>query len=164
MAKEGSIAPKERVNIRYKPATGDQKEEVELPNKLMMLGDYTLREDQTDLESRRAIEIDKDNFDKVLKEQQLSIDVSVKDKIRDDAGDDDMISTKLKFESMKDFEPDAIIQQVPELKKMLDLRDALISLKGPLSNKKDFRKKIEAMMDDEEKRKQLLDDLGIGEE
>ena len=41
MAKEGSVAPKERVNIMYKPATGDAKEEVELPLKLLMLGDYT---------------------------------------------------------------------------------------------------------------------------
>ena len=28
MAKEGSVAPKERVNIVYKPATGDASEEV----------------------------------------------------------------------------------------------------------------------------------------
>jgi len=47
MAKEGSVAPKERVNIVYKPATGGAQEEVELPLKLMMLGDYTLRADDT---------------------------------------------------------------------------------------------------------------------
>ena len=29
--KEGSVAPKERINIRYKPATGNMQEDVELP-------------------------------------------------------------------------------------------------------------------------------------
>ena len=38
---EGSVAPKERVNIVYKSSVGDQTEEVELPLKLLMLGDYT---------------------------------------------------------------------------------------------------------------------------
>ena len=38
MAKEGSVAPKERVNIVYRPATGDAKVEVELPLKLLILG------------------------------------------------------------------------------------------------------------------------------
>src|SRR5262245_28490137 len=45
MSKEGSVAPKERVNITYKPATGNAKEEVELPLKLLMIGDYTCRPD-----------------------------------------------------------------------------------------------------------------------
>ena len=43
MAKEASVASKERVNIFFRPATGDAKEEVELPLKLMVLGDFTLR-------------------------------------------------------------------------------------------------------------------------
>ncbi|HKT99965.1 MAG TPA: type VI secretion system contractile sheath small subunit, partial [Paraburkholderia sp.] len=42
MASDGSVAPKERVNIVYRPATGDAKAEVELPLKLLVLGDFTL--------------------------------------------------------------------------------------------------------------------------
>ena len=45
MAKEGSVAPKERVNIVYRPATGDAKEEIELPLKLLVIGDFTQRPD-----------------------------------------------------------------------------------------------------------------------
>ena len=51
MAKEGSVAPKERINIKYSPSTGDAQEEVELPLKMMMMGDYTLRADDTPLRS-----------------------------------------------------------------------------------------------------------------
>jgi type VI secretion system protein ImpB len=64
--KEGSVAPKERVNITYKPATGNAKEDVELPLKLLMLGDYTMRPDPTPLEDRKPINVDKDNFQKVM--------------------------------------------------------------------------------------------------
>ncbi len=64
---EGSIAPKERVNITYKPATGDAKEEVELPLKLLVMGDFTLKEDDTMLEDREPISVDKNNFNDVLR-------------------------------------------------------------------------------------------------
>ena len=70
MAQEASVAPKERVNIVYKPATGDAKEEVELPLKLLVLGDFTNRPDDRTMEDRDPISVDKDNFDDVLKAGQ----------------------------------------------------------------------------------------------
>ncbi len=73
MSKEGSVAPKERVNITYKPAIGNAKEEVELPLKMLMLGDYTRRPDPRPLEDRKPINIDKDNFQKVMSEQKLAL-------------------------------------------------------------------------------------------
>src|SRR5690349_25110357 len=78
MSKEGSVAPKERVNITYKPAIGNAKEEVELPLKMLMLGDYMMRPDPRPLEDRKPINIDKDNFQKVMSEQQLALNLSVK--------------------------------------------------------------------------------------
>jgi len=80
MAKEGSVAPKERVNIVYRPATGDAKEEVELPLKLLVMGDFTLRPDDRMVEEREPINIDKDNFNEVLKGQNLSLDVTIPNK------------------------------------------------------------------------------------
>src|SRR5919205_691206 len=77
MSKEGSVAPKERVNITYKPATGNAKEEVELPLKLLMLGDYTLRPDPRPLEDRKPVSIDKDNFQKVMAEQKVALSFNV---------------------------------------------------------------------------------------
>jgi type VI secretion system protein ImpB len=71
MAKEGSVAPKERVNIVYRPATGDAKEEVELPLKVLVVGDFTLRDDETPVEERKSINVDKDNLDDVLKAQNV---------------------------------------------------------------------------------------------
>ena len=56
MGEEASVAPKERVNIVYRPATGDAKEEVELSLKVLVMGDFTLRQDDTPLEEHSAIQ------------------------------------------------------------------------------------------------------------
>src|SRR6185369_17202608 len=81
MAKEGSVAPKERVNIIYKSATPEGMEEVELPLKILMMGDYMGRQDNRPLEERKPINIDKSNFSKVMAEQNLSVDITVADKL-----------------------------------------------------------------------------------
>lgn len=159
MSKEGSIAPKERVNIVYKPATGDAKEEIELPLKTLVMGDFTMRSDDTPLESRKSINIDKDNFNEVLKAQKIEMNSSVKNTLSDDP--DNPLGVKLKFENMHDFEPDSIVKEVPELNKLFELREALKALKGPLGNVPDFRKKIQELVQNKDTRAMLLKELGI---
>jgi type VI secretion system protein ImpB len=57
MASEGSVAPKERVNITYKPATGDAQAEVELPLKILVLGDFTQKADDRTVDDREPINV-----------------------------------------------------------------------------------------------------------
>jgi type VI secretion system protein ImpB len=161
MAKEASVAPKERVNIVYRPATGEAKEEVELPLKLLVVGDFTGVPDDRKLEERTPVNIDKDNFDEVLKGQRLSLDLSVANKLS--AKPNETMTVKLTFESMKDFGPEKIAASVPELKRLLELRDSLSALKGPLSNVPEFKKKIQELVKDENARKQILKEMGIQE-
>lgn len=159
MAKEGSVAPKERVNIVYKPETGDAKEEVELPLKLLVVGDFTQKDDDRMVEDRDPVSIDKDNFNEVLKAQDLELNMGVDDKLGDDP--DAQMAVKLKFQSLKDFDPDQIIKQVPELQKLMELREALKALKSPLSNVPEFRKKVQELVKDDGAREKLLKELGI---
>lgn len=159
MASEGSVAPKERVNITYKPATGDAQAEVELPLKVLVLGDFTQKADDRPVDERKPINVDKDNFNDVLKAQKLSIDLAVPNKLVADSTDN--LAVSLKFDSLKDFEPDAIVENVPELKEIIELRNALKSLKGPLGNIPDFRKKLQALIEDDATRAKLLAELGI---
>ena len=159
MANEGSVAPKERVNIVYKPETGDAKEEVELPLKLLVVGDFTQKDDDRMVEDRDPVNIDKDNFNEVLKAQDLDLKLSVEDKLSGEA--DAQMAVNLKFNSLKDFDPDRIIQQVPELQKLMELREALKALKSPLSNVPEFRKKVQELVKDDGAREKLLKELGI---
>lgn len=159
MAKEGSVAPKERVNIKYSPATGDAQEEVELPLKLLMMGDYTLQQDDRPIEDRAPINVDKDNFNKVMEGQNLKLDVLVDNKLVEE--DDAELATSLEFKNLKDFEPENIVKQVPELNQLLEMRDALTALKGPLGNVPAFRKMLQEALTDEDARKKLLDELDL---
>jgi len=161
MAREGSVAPKERINIVYKPSTGDAKEEIELPLKLLVIGDFTQRPDDTQLESRPMINIDKDNFNDVLRGQNLSLNVNVANAL---AGDGSELPVQLKIQSLKDFDPESVARQVPELNKMLELREALMALRGPLGNVPAFRRSLQNIVSDEEKRNKLMTELGIGED
>ncbi len=157
MAAEGSVAPKERVNIVYKSDTGGAQEEKELPLKMLVMGDFTQRADSTPLENRKPININKDNFNEVLGSQKVAVDLAVANTLAKEGGE---MSVHLAFKSMKDFEPEQVARQVPELNKLLELREALNALKGPLGNIPAFRKKIQAIIADETSRKAIMDELG----
>ena len=73
MAKEGSVAPKERINVTFRPTTGGAQEEIELPLKLLTIGDYTQRVDERKVEERKPISVDKMTFDEVLSKQELRL-------------------------------------------------------------------------------------------
>lgn len=161
MPKEASVAPKERINIVYRPATGDVKEDVELPLKLLVMGDFTGRPDDRPLEKRDPINIDKDNFNEVLKAHNISLNLTVPNRLS--GKPDEETTVKLQMQSLKDFDPESIANQVPELKKLLELREAMRALRGPLANVPEFRKKVQELVKDEAARKQLLKEMGLGE-
>ena len=155
--KEQSVAPKERVNITYKSSTGDAREEVELPLKILAIGDYRGRADERPIEERKPINVDKDNFDEVLREHDVSVSLSVPNRLTGDGE----LGVQLSIRSMKDFEPESIARAVPETAKLLALREQLTALKGPLGNVPAFRKKLAALLDDESARHSLEAELGL---
>ena len=129
--------------------------------KLLVLGDYTLRDDDTPIEELKPINVDKDNFNDVLKGQNLSLSMSVPDKLDPKASEDARLAVNLNFQSINDFSPDAIVEKIPELSQMIALRESLKALKGPLGNIPDFRKQVQALVKDEGVRERLLNELGI---
>jgi len=158
MAKDASVAPKERVNIVYKSAMGNQEKTVELPLKQLVLGTFS-GDDGKRLEERESITIDKDNFNDVLGAHNVKVDLKVQDTLSNEQGSE--MNVSLMFKSMKDFGPEAVAGQIPELSKLMQLREALMALKGPLSNIPDFRKKIQSLIDDVSQRERLLAELGL---
>ena len=148
MAKDQSVAPKERINIVYKPAT-NMDEEKELPLKLMVIGDFTGRADETPLEERERINIDKDNFNDVLREQKINVQFGVEDRLNPDAEAGDQLAVDLSIDNMKAFHPEQVARQVPELASLLEIREALVAMKGPLGNVKAFSKKLKDVLGDD---------------
>ena len=158
--KESSVAPKERINVTFKPSNGEGLDELELPLKLMMMGDYTLKTDDRKLEDRKAININKNNFNEVLEKHNLGLELQVPNRLTDETTDEEL-AIKLQFQSMKDFDPASLVQQVPEMKALMELRDALVALKGPLGNVPSFRKAIEEVLTNQESRDKVLAELGM---
>jgi type VI secretion system protein ImpB len=157
MAKDGSVGPRSRINIKYTAAIGDAQKEIELPLRMLVMGDFTGRQDGTPLADRKAIGVNKDNFGEVMSQQKLGAKVAVKDKLTGDP--DSQIAVDLKFDSLKDFTPGQVAHQVPELAKLMQVREALMALKNDL-NKADFRKKLEQLVTDPELRSKLEGMLG----
>ncbi|MCO7519025.1 MULTISPECIES: type VI secretion system contractile sheath small subunit [unclassified Pseudomonas] len=154
----GSVAPKERINIKYVPATGDEQAEVELPHKMLLLGDFGL-DDTRALEDRAVMRIDKHSFNNVLNDAEVSLAMSVPSLLC--TAPDAELAVSLQFKSINDFGPDRVARQVPELNKLLELREALVALKGPLGNVPAFRKQLQHLLNNEQARKQLAAELDL---
>jgi type VI secretion system protein ImpB len=98
----------------------------------------------------------------VMEKHELGTDLNVPDQL---SGSEDgaELAVSLKFKNLKDFTPEGVANQVPELKKLLELRAALTALKGPLGNRPAFRKQMQNLLSDDGSRKKLMDELGMGE-
>ena len=159
MSNRQSESPKERINVTYKPATGDQTQEIEIPFKLLVVGEFNPDEEFTTVEDKKVVSINKTNFNEVLQSQNITLDISVDNKLSD--VENDSLNVHLNFKHIRDFSPENIIEQVDELKKLHELRESLMSLKGPLGNIPAFRKAISEVIDNPEEAAKMLEELGI---
>lgn len=146
MASFQNEIPPSRVNIRYVKDTGGAQEEVELPLKLLLLGDYTQREDDTPVEERRRINVDRHNFGSVMREQNLKLSMVVPNRLTDEEDLD--LKVDLDVDSLDAFTPDEIVQRVPELRKMLEVRKLLTDLKARVITNRKFRIALEKIIKD----------------
>ncbi|EFC33335.1 hypothetical protein C414_000040095 [Campylobacter jejuni subsp. jejuni 414] len=132
----------------------DKNEDIELPLKLMVMANLKGK-NETPLEEREILQINKINFDQVMRKLNITTSFSVKNTLGTGAEE---LDVKLNIASMKDFSPDNLARQIPELNKLLQLREALMALKGPMGNIPDFRKAVlEALKNEKTKEKLLLE-------
>jgi type VI secretion system protein ImpB len=137
--------PPARVNIKLDIDKGGAQKKVELPFKMLVLGDFSQKGDDTKLVNKEKININKDNFNQVMESMDLKLNVSVENKINPEGGD---IKLDLKFKNMKSFDPIEIVKQVPQLSKLLAARNLVKDLKSNLMDNKEFRRKLEGIMAD----------------
>ncbi len=147
--------PPARINLFLEVQKGDAKKKVELPLRMLVTGDFAGRESDTPVEDREIININKDNFEQVMKSHELGLEYTVENKLK---GEGDM-KVELNFEGMDDFSPEAIAKQVPELSKLLAARNLLQDLRNRLISVGDFRRKLEEVISDDKARAELLAEL-----
>jgi type VI secretion system protein ImpB len=138
-----------RVHIKYDVETGGAIEMKELPFVMGVLGDLTGHpaEPLAKLKERKFVEITPDNFDDVLKSMKPHLQFTV-DNVLSDEPDAGKLGVNLKFESLDDFSPDAVAQQVEPLRKLLDLRQQLADLRGSLQGNDKLEEILQNTMGD----------------
>src|SRR5215813_14948260 len=122
-----------RVHITYDVEVGDAIEIKELPFVLGVLGDFTGMPEQPlpRLRDRKFVEINPDNFDKVLEAMNPHLAYQVENKLSEDP-DAGQLRVNLSFKSLDDFEPENVAKQVKPLRELLDLRTKVSDLRGSL--------------------------------
>lgn len=138
MAKKESIQKRlqrvrpPRVQLTYDVEIGDAIEQKELPFVLGVLGDFSGNSlnPQPKLKDKKFVNIDLDNFDEVMSAMAPRAVYRVPNKLTDKGGE---FAVELKFNSMDDFRPEAVVQQVEPLRKLLEARTKLADLRNKLA-------------------------------
>ncbi len=149
-----------RVNITYDVHTGDAIEKKELPFVMGVLANLSGKpaEPLEPFKDREFVEVTPDNFDEVLASMNPHLQYTVDNKLSDDeeAG---KLAVELDFKSLDDFSPDRVAEQIPALKKLLDLRQELADLRGSLQGNDKLEDILQATLGDEEKMNKLKSEM-----
>lgn len=150
-----------RVNISYEVETGGAIEMKELPFVMGILGDFTGQPEEPleKLKDRKFTEINPDNFDEVLANMKPHLAFRVDNKLSDDpeAG---QLGVDLTFRELDDFDPDQVAQQIPAIRKLLELRQQLADVRGSLQGNDKLEEILQATLTDQEKLDQIKAELG----
>jgi type VI secretion system protein ImpB len=150
--------PKARINLKLSLHTGGAQKKVELPLKLLTVGDFSNGRESRPLSERAKINVNKNNFNNVLSEFNPEVNLTVLNTM---AGDGSEESIKLNFTDMKDFEPEQIARQIPQLRAMLAMRNLLRDLKSNLLDNATFRKELEKILKDPTLSQELRDEMSV---
>jgi type VI secretion system protein ImpB len=157
--KKLSRVRKPRVHITYDVETEGAQVRKELPFVVGVVGDFSGKpyEPVKPLRDRKFIQIDRDNFDDVMKRMTPGAEFKVENTL---AGDDSEMAVALRFNSMDDFEPGAVVQQVEPLRKLLAVRNKLRDLMSKVDRSEDLENILEEVLRNTDKLSALAGELG----
>jgi type VI secretion system protein ImpB len=135
--------PKARINLKLDLHTGGASKKTELPLKLLLAGDFSHGQASAPLSERKKVNLHKNNLDAVLADYSPTVNLTVKNTLAADGSEDNVTLT---FRSMKDFTPEQVSRQIPQLKAMLSMRNLLRDLKANLLDNQAFRKELEKIL------------------
>ena len=144
-----------RVQMTYDVEIGDAIENKELPFVMGVVGDFggQSQVEQKRLKERKFVGVDRDNFDEVMKGIEPRAAFQVVDELGEGNG---RFGVDLTFKSMDDFRPEAVVQQVEPLKKLLEARTKLADLRNKMAG----NDKLEDLLSDVLSSTEKLAELG----
>ena len=150
---------KNRVSITFDVEDGGAVQKKELAFVTGMIGGYSGdRTDKEQLEDRTFYEVTKDNFNEVMTRVGPELTYAVPNKVQNDNSE---FEVSLDFKSMKDFEPDAIVDKVEPLRKLAETREKLMTLVAKADRSRDLEKVLKEILQDAEMVKTLGEELGV---
>ena len=152
---------KPRVHITYDVETEGTEVKRELPFVVGVMGDFS--GDPTSplkpLKERSFVQVDRDNFNDVMKSMNVGLNLKVDNTIQDDGSE---LAIDLKFQSMDDFSPINIVDQVEPLRKLYETRNKLKELQTKIERSDELQDVLEDVLQSTENLQQVANDLGIG--
>jgi type VI secretion system protein ImpB len=151
---------KPRVHITYEVETEGAEILRELPFVVGIMGDFSGDPTQPlrPLSERKFIQIDRDNFNEVIARMTPGLNLRVDNKLADDGTE---MAVALKFNSIEDFEPARVAEQVPALKALLDTRNKLRDLMSKVDRSEKLESLLEQILTNESELKSLSGQLGL---
>lgn len=135
--------PKARINLSLDVETGGNQKKTELPLKMLVMGDFSNGKTKGKVADRQRIDINKNNFESVMADLAPNTRFDVPNLLAKDGSD---FTIDLAFQAMKDFRPDSVAQQIPELHSLMAMRNLLKDLKANLLDNVKFRKELEKIV------------------
>jgi len=138
-----------RVHITYEVETEGAEVVRELPFVVGVVGDFS--GDPTKplrpFAERRFIQIDRDNFDEVMQRMSPGLNLKVANTLK---GGDETMAVDLAFNSIEDFEPQRVVDQVPALKALLETRNRLRDLMSKADRSEELELLLERILKNNE--------------
>ena len=136
---------KPRVHITYDVETEGAMVKKELPFVVGVMGDFSGNNSDSPkpLKDRRFIQIDRDNFDDVMRRMSPKLRLKVDNKLSDD---DSQMAVELAFNSMDDFQPAAVVNQVEPLRELMDTRNKLRDLMTKVDRSEELEELLERVL------------------
>jgi len=152
-----------RVHITYDVEVGDSIEMKEIPFVVGVIGDYSGKPDEPlpKLKDRKFVEIDRDNFDRVLEGMKPRLAFKVDNKLTDEAT---KIAVELRFKSLNDFHPERVAEKITPVRKLVETRKKLSDLLNKLDGNDRLDELLQDVLSSTESIQKLGEEAGVKKE
>jgi type VI secretion system protein ImpB len=150
-----------RVQITYDVETNGAMQKTELPFVVGVMADLSAQTKETlkVMKERKFVNIDRDNFNDVMKRSAPRLAMKVDNKLTGEG--DSKLAVELNFNNIDDFEPARVAEQVPALKELLDMRLRLTQLLSKMEGNDKLEALLADVMQNTEKAMALAKEMGI---